>query len=184
MRHGAFRGAGDDHVRAGEAHLAEEKLGAGIKALRGERPAFEPEHAVLDLGLRQLAGDLGYRGLGRLLGGLYAGAFFGGFVPAFGPEQGAVDLHFHAGRAQLLEVGGLEAGRHPCLRVPLVAQHAGGETRPGRIFAVVDIAGFGESKFAAGLALHAGALDLQWAGDQHVIPILEPDVEARLDRET
>src|ERR1700682_5572292 len=51
VRHRTLGGAGDDHVRAGEALLAEEKRRASIEALRSERTFIEPQDPVSDVRL-------------------------------------------------------------------------------------------------------------------------------------
>src|ERR1700704_3196586 len=91
-----------------------------------------------------------------------------------------VDLDGDAGGAQLFEVSGLQAWRHPGLLEALISQHPGGEPRPRGVLAVVDIPCLGEPELARGLALDASPVDLERAGYQHVIRLVKPDIETGL----
>src|SRR5713226_6598687 len=44
MRKRGFRRAGDNHFGAGEAHLAQDQLGARVQALRRQRTPIRPQH--------------------------------------------------------------------------------------------------------------------------------------------
>jgi hypothetical protein len=45
---------------------------------------------------------------------------------------------------------------------------------------MVDVAGFGETQLASCLALRLGSVDLERAGDEHVVTFVKSDVEAGL----
>src|SRR5665811_981831 len=67
---------------------------------------------------------------------------------SLGLEQLTVDLDGDPGGAQLLEVGGLQPRRHPCLLEALLPQHPGGQAGPRRVREVrVRLAAWNENEW-------------------------------------